>query len=270
MEKHFFEPSHADFSKDLNLDHSLLDDLFFDSSEGRIHAWLLKAKGVRKGLVLHFHGNAMNITTHVTHVDWLINHGFDVLTWDYAGYGKSGGTPSFKGIYNQSIEVLQKADQMRATNGGTLVVLGQSLGGTFAVSSMPNARVSVDALVLDCVFASPKAIAAHKFFQNNRIFRTPFEWLLGTMLPAEVSIARWISAIDCPVVFMHGIHDSVVPMDLGLRAYHQLADRESNEFLRFEAGHCEVLRSNLDGAREKLVSWLELVPLTADESDQSL
>src|SRR4051812_3044598 len=43
--------------------------------------WHLKAQGrPRNAVVVHFHGNPENMTTHVLFVHWLAEQGFDVVT----------------------------------------------------------------------------------------------------------------------------------------------------------------------------------------------
>ena len=53
-------------------------DVWFDSMDGtELHAWLLPARGQALGTVLFFHGNAENISTHISSVSWLPERQFN-------------------------------------------------------------------------------------------------------------------------------------------------------------------------------------------------
>src|SRR5438105_4764433 len=46
-----------------------------------------------KGTIVHFHGNYGNVSSHFPLSLFLLKYGFDVLAFDYEGYGGSQGTP---------------------------------------------------------------------------------------------------------------------------------------------------------------------------------
>lgn len=55
-------------------------NVFFQSSDGTtLHGWLIKGKE-SKGTIIHFHGNAQNISSHFRGISWLANEGFFLLT----------------------------------------------------------------------------------------------------------------------------------------------------------------------------------------------
>ena len=57
-----------------------------------------KWKGQKKGLILQYHGNAENLTSHYLSLGWLAHEGFDVFIFDYRGYGRSSGEIDARGI----------------------------------------------------------------------------------------------------------------------------------------------------------------------------
>ena len=62
----------------------------------KIHSWYLDADPVAKpkAIVLFFHGNAENLTSHYSTLLWLLPHGIDFWIMDYRGYGQSEGRPT--------------------------------------------------------------------------------------------------------------------------------------------------------------------------------
>ena len=65
-----------------------------DQPDTFLSAWRLHSKQQpANGTILHFHGNAQNMTAHFLYVAWLTEFGFDVITFDYRGYGSSASLP---------------------------------------------------------------------------------------------------------------------------------------------------------------------------------
>jgi cephalosporin-C deacetylase-like acetyl esterase len=57
-------------------------DVWFTSRDGtKLHGWFIPAasQGPALGTVVHFHGNAQNMTAHVSFVSWLPAEGFNVF-----------------------------------------------------------------------------------------------------------------------------------------------------------------------------------------------
>src|SRR5947207_2938863 len=71
----------------------------FKAADGTaLFAWFLPARGEPKGSVLYLHGNAQNISAHFSNVAWMPAAGFNVLAFDYRGYGGSEGKPTLAGV----------------------------------------------------------------------------------------------------------------------------------------------------------------------------
>src|SRR6266542_3749951 len=59
----------------------------------RLHGWLLHASTPR-ALVVYFHGNGGNLSVWAPILAAVARHGYDVLAFDYRGYGLSTGRPT--------------------------------------------------------------------------------------------------------------------------------------------------------------------------------
>src|SRR5512137_1151904 len=76
-----------------------LRDCWLTAEDGiRIHAWFAPAESAKATLVMS-HGNAGNISHRYLVLRSLQRRGYNVLMYDYRGYGRSDGTPSEEGIY---------------------------------------------------------------------------------------------------------------------------------------------------------------------------
>ena len=66
----------------------------------RLVAWNLRSKSADpENLVLMFHGNAENMTSHFQTLAWLTDQKSDILIFDYRGYGLSAGAPYPRGVF---------------------------------------------------------------------------------------------------------------------------------------------------------------------------
>lgn len=117
--------------------------IYVSSKDGtRIHGWHFKADpGPPKGVVLQFHGNAENISSHYLQLVWLIQKGYDTVFFDYRGYGSSEGVTDQKGAAEDGAAVIQfTLDRIANPRHIPLTIIGQSLGGAIAPVSFSLAR----------------------------------------------------------------------------------------------------------------------------------
>lgn len=190
--------------------------------EGPLHAWLLNDVESSKGLVLHFHGNAQNLTAHVDFSSWFAAEGFSVLIFDYSGYGKTAGTPTQENLIEDTralARYLSQNNKWRA-KGLPFVVFAQSLGGavaTVSLSEIPELRKDVDLLVVESSFDSYANVAFKKLTES------PVTWLLSPLALALVSDhikpSLAVGKLSMPKIIVHGSADRVVPFANGKSLY---------------------------------------------------
>lgn len=173
-------------------------DVFFRAPEGpRLHGVWVDAVGPRRGIVVYCHGNDRNLTHHARWVDWLPHQGFDLLIFDYRGYGRSEGRPDREGIAadaRAAIDFALRADPER------VVVWGRSLGAAAAVPAVAS-RPAVRGLLLEGGFARWRSVAKR---------RVPsLAWAVPLLVsdgpdPVDESLG------GIPVLLVHGADDGVV------------------------------------------------------------
>ncbi|NBO37679.1 alpha/beta fold hydrolase [bacterium] len=173
----------------------------------------------KKGTIVHFHGNAQNMSAHVLFVAWLLDEGFDVLTFDYRGYGRSDGRANRL----NTIEDGQAVLNWLAANSDveSYYIVAQSLGGAVALGSL-NAMNPVNfkklkGLVVESTFSSYRGLAQRKL--ASFFLTWPLQWPLSFLVSDEFSPAvslTKISARALPTLVIHGTLDPVVPFSEGL------------------------------------------------------
>lgn len=191
------------------------DDLTLPGPGGaQLHAWWLPADGPAHGTVLHVHGNAANISNHLPLVAWLPAAGFNVLTFDYQGYGASSGKPSLAGVVADTHAALAHLRHREDIDARRLVVLGQSLGGATALRAVAQNAAGVRLLVVDSAFSSYRGIAREALEHIG-----PIGWLGPLLIPAlpatqddPVSAA---ARLQVPLLVLHGSRDVVIPQHHG-------------------------------------------------------
>ena len=225
------------------------EELTFASRDGtKLHAWFLRARGKSKGTVVYFHGNAQNLTSHISFVDWLPGEGFNVFAFDYRGYGKSEGSVSRQGLHEDSLATLEYIRTREGVDANRLVVLAQSLGGACATAALGESGIQVRGVALDSTFAH--YIAMGNVVLGGTFLTYPLAWLL---LSNSHSPADAIANIaPTPILFFHSPQDPVVPISQGRALFEAAGDPKA--FLEVPVrGHPVATTSS--SARERLLQF---------------
>lgn len=191
-------------------------DVWFEAADGpRLHGWFLPADpdAVRGPActALFLHGNAENISTHLASVRWLPEKGTNVFLFDYRGYGRSAGEPSLPGLHLDTEAALGAVFAMPGVDPDRIVVFGQSLGGTVAITALARSayRHRIQALVTEGAFSSYRGIAREKL--AGFWLTWPLQWPLSLTIDNQYEPLEAIGRINpVPVLIIHGLTDRVV------------------------------------------------------------
>lgn len=209
VESMFFYPDRVAYTRpaQFGLAH---EELFFDSGNARLHGWWLPATAQpARGAVLHLHGNAANISNHLPLVAWLPPAGFDVLMFDYRGFGQSEGRPTLAGVVDDAAAALAALRARPGVDASRLIVFGQSLGGATALRLLARDAAGVRLAIIDSAFASYRQIAREAALDS--VVLAPLLPMALPMLPpvADDPVTA-LASIRLPLLFVHGSRDSVV------------------------------------------------------------
>jgi len=228
-----------------------VEEVRFKSEDGTgLHGWLLRPGEGREaaGTVVHFHGNAQNLSAHVGFVAWLAEHGYNVFVFDYRGYGKSDGSPERAGVIADSRAALAYIRGRKDIDSSRLLVLGQSLGGACALAALgEGSREGVRAIAIDSSFLSYRKVANSVL--GGTVLTRPLVWLLvSSDHDPEDSISR-LEGI--PLLFIHGDADALVRISNGRELFE--AAPEPKRFLAVPgAKHMHALEG---AARDELLKF---------------
>ncbi len=198
------EEDYAGVPADIRLHY---DDLLIPTSDGlSLGAWYVPSPKAR-GTILFCHGNAGNISHRLIELKLLNAMGFNVLMFDYRGYGQSEGRPSEEGTYLDAEAAWRYLVDVLEEKPERIVLFGRSLGGAVAIELAT--RHTPAALVVESTFTRLADVGS-----------VHYSWLPVRFLLRHRydSISR-VGSIACPKLFSHGDNDQLIPIELGRKLF---------------------------------------------------
>jgi uncharacterized protein len=192
------------------------EEVRFASSDGtKLSGWFVPAVAApAAGTVIHFHGNAQNMTSHYSFVSWVPHNGFNLFVFDYRGYGASEGSPDREGVIQDSAAAIKYVQARDDVDRNKIIVLGQSLGGANAIAAVGgNEFDGIVGVVVDSAFSSYEDVGKDHVW---RLFKPLVGWLIGDAFNPIDYVDK---IAPTPLVVIHGTADSVVPYYHGPRLH---------------------------------------------------
>ena len=216
-------------------------DLSIETDDGeRLHGWWVPATGAPIASLLVCHGNGGNIGDRVLLAELLIGVGFDVLLFDYRGYGQSTGKPDEEGTYRDARAALSALqDEARDA---TVVYLGESLGGAIALELALEEPPAT--LVLQSTFTSVRDMASEHY---------PF--LPKAAVPDAYPSKERIGRLKAPLLVVHGECDEIIPVEHA-RVLYETAPEPKRLQLVPHVGHNDFLSGAGSGFAEAVADWV--------------
>ncbi len=213
-------------------------DVFLKTPDDiQIHGWFLKAKGTAKGTVFVLHGNAQNISSHITTIYWLPSCGYHVFIMDYRGYGDSMGTPGFPEVFIDIKTCLTWLINNREVQSKPLFLLGQSLGaalGVYFIGNDPDVKQHLSGVILDGGFSRYRTMAREKFAEFWLTW--PFQYIFPLLFSDQYDPEDYIAKISpLPLLVMHSKRDRVVSFNQGKKLFEYA--EQPKIFIETEGSH---------------------------------
>lgn len=187
----------------------------------RLHAWWLRASAPR-ALIVYFHGNGGNLSVWAPIVSDVARRGFEVLAFDYRGYGLSTGHPTEQGLYRDADAILDHAWNMSSRAGTPVVYWGRSLGT--AVAAYAASKRPPNGVVLESGFPDARSL----------VRSSPLLAFLALFSTYRFPTAAFLDAVHRPALVIHGDADGVIPFARGSALFDGL--REPKTFVRVAGG----------------------------------
>ena len=186
--------------------------VWFNSADGtRLNGWFFESNS-RPAIatIIFCHGNGGNISS----VGWMgrrfAKHGFNVLLFDYRGYGASDGVAADEsGLYADGDAAVAYVVNNKGVRPEQIILYGHSLGTT--VVADVASRGNYGAVVLESGLSSASSVAG-----------TALPWLpawLHFLGRNRFESARKLANVKSPVLIAHGDPDGTIPTDEGRRLF---------------------------------------------------
>ncbi len=212
-------------------------DLHFETGDGeRLFGWWITTDHTPPaGHILLCHGNGGNIGDRLIDADLLCGAGFNLLLFDYRGYGRSSGRADEEGTYSDALAAKDALLAQPECDPARVIYLGESLGGAIALALA--LEVPPRGLVLQSTFTSLRAVAHHHY-----------PLIPSVVVPDAYPSIRRIAKLQAPLLSLHGDRDDVVPLSEGLALF--AAAPEPKRLHVFEGlGHSELVTAGPAYAR---------------------
>ncbi len=242
-EENCFYPDHVTYSDPR--EHGFITENFW--VQDRLHGWIIQPRTVRgrPATVVHLHGNAENMTSHVTACLFLPELGHRLVTFDYSGYGKSKGEPSLTQIQEDARAVFHHVLEHTDTFGEAVLGFGQSMGAYTLGRIMPD-------------FPSLKgAILEAGLYSFHALFVQAYPQIRCEVPEKGFSALDTLPLSTVPKLFIHGTNDAVVPYTHSVKM-HEVAAEPKELMILDGVGHIDAFVSR--HAREymsKIHSFIE-------------
>lgn len=200
--------------------------------EDRLHCWLIEPRNRKAdpAAVIHLHGNAENMTSHVTGSLFLPEIGHRLVTFDYGGYGRSTGHPSLAGIQDDARAVFRHVFAAPEKFGDKIFGFGQSMGAYTLGRVLPD-------------FPALKgAILEAGLYSFHDLFVQAYPQMRCAVPSEGLSALDTLPLSTVPKLFIHGTNDMVVPYEHSIRM-HEVSAQPKELMILDGVGHIDAFVS---------------------------
>jgi alpha-beta hydrolase superfamily lysophospholipase len=180
----------------------------------------LPKDSVKKGVVLFFHGNKMNINHYAKFADNFTKVGYEVWMPDYPGFGKTTGELTEKKLYDEALLAYKLANNRFKAD--SIIIYGRSFG-TGVASQLATVR-DCRQLILETPYYSIPAL----FSYYAPIYPTSY------MSKFKLPVNEYLKEVAVPVTIFHGTDDEIIPYSVTEKLKQVL--KPTDEFITIENG----------------------------------
>lgn len=226
------------------------DDVRLETSQGKpVFGWFIPAEGSEATVLIH-HGAITNRSTSFTHYSLLHELGYNVMVYDYQGFGENWNSATLDSILPDANAALSYLQQRTGSGTDRIILFGISLGTLPAIAQAASSPDRVVGVILEGSFTIEvlppwSALLAGIVPWANAIDH----------MPQELIPSQYVDHITIPKLFLQSREDLVTPFP-GAEQLYDLAP-EPKQFIEvigqhtlamlFDPHYAEYLKSFLNG-----------------------
>jgi len=191
--------------------------------------------------ILFSHGNAEDIGGLDLMLKDFQKNGFAVLSYDYRGYGTSEGVPTEDKVYRDIDAVYDYLTGELRVPPEKIIAHGRSLGGAVAIDLA--SRKKIGGLIVESSF-----VTAFRILTTIQV--TPFD---------KFHSINKIKDVGCPVLFMHGRKDNIIPFWHGEKLFAE-ANEPKFSFWIDEGTHNNIYSLNKTAYLQQIRDFADNLP----------
>lgn len=208
VSRKFLFPSSRDFLKPAEQGLEARDVSFKNRSGSLLRGWFFDREGTDR-TVLVCMGNTGNISVMLPYARILLDGGFDVLLFDYQGFGGSEGVASVMSLTGDASAAFDYLTATRGLEPGKIGILGTSLGSVLALF-LGSQRQPRAVAVEDVFLPADHLKAFKKSAGNDPLAGWAITALERFVLPAVDPLST-AKRVRCPLLLVHGERDWLLP-----------------------------------------------------------
>ncbi|MCP4524229.1 MAG: prolyl oligopeptidase family serine peptidase [Candidatus Gracilibacteria bacterium] len=182
--------------------------------------------------VFYFHPNGGSLSDFSHEIKYIQSFGYNVMAYDYPGYGDSTGFPYEKNIQFFSEYFYNHVSQLKGFKEQDIILWGYSVG-TAGVGDFVSRHSKVDKIILFTPFTSRFALSPNflgiplqKYFFQRDSFTTQ----------------KYLKNISQPVLLIHGNTDQMIPFFHSEKIYNTFSQKNNKYLLEIEnQGHNGII-----------------------------
>jgi len=212
------------------------EELDFHSLDGTlINALHFKADN-STGVVFYSHGNAGSLRNWGHIADIFLSHHYDLLIYDYRGFGKSRGKITEEKLYEDANMIYKKLLQSYSED--QIIIYGRSIGTGVA------SKIALDYNPKHVVLESP-------YYNLPDLAKNMFPFIPEKLIRYKLSNNERIPKISAPITIFHGTFDEVIYFGSSMKLEKLLNAKDRlvpivgghhNDLANFEVFHSELAK----------------------------
>ncbi len=214
---------------------------FTSISGNNLSGLLLTPKNnIRTDLIfLHFHGSAQSLLTyHYQMISRLAEKGFQVITFDYSGYGFSDGKATRKNVLADAYSALDFIKNNSDFKNKKIILFGQSYGGYLATIVGSNRQNDIEGIIIEGAFYSHR---------KEAVYTAGF---IANIVYDGIRAEKEIKKNNKPLFIIHSNEDKRTPIKFGRKIYDEA--NEPKYFMEIDKWHLGGLQYYGDSIKVKI------------------
>lgn len=201
QEKLIFFPERLSSDYQYSFQHEFEEINYVVDENTSLNALHFKAKN-SKGIVFYFHGNAGSLSRWGSVADVFLLNNYDLLIYDYRGYGKSNGSISETSFYHDAMYIYKKLVSDYGED--HIVVYGRSIGTGVA------SKVASEANPKHLILESP-------YYSFPDLVKNILPIVPHFLLKYKLRNNKMIPLVKCPITIFHGTLDEVIYFESSIK-----------------------------------------------------